>query len=1014
MPLLVHAEQLPIRIYRTADGLARNTVNAIAADKNGYLWFGTFEGVSRFDGYEFTNYGLNEGLPHAEVNALLITRDGGLWVGTSRGIFRFNPGKQPGTRNLFTVYRPSDVSDAQDISALAEDRNGSIWCGTHAGLFCLRQPVPSRAQFDQVDFGEPFVGWDEGWVTALLADRQGALRIGTKRHGLYRRGLDGQVQHFTTRNGLPSDATRSLFEDRHGRLWVSTAYEVCLLAPHPDPRGRAVSAVYPLNRGWVNAAFETSDERLWFATSQGLWESIPGGAPGEIHGFLSYGMANGLSDDHVYTLAEDRDANLWLGSETGGAMKIARNGIRTYTEADGLRGTRIYSLFEDRAGELFAITGYKNEGVAGKKFLDRFDGKSFKAIPLRPNGISDLGWGSKQIGFEDHAGEWWVATAHGLCRFPHVAPFEQLQYTRPKAIYTTRDGLGGNLIFRVFEDSRGDIWISATDGRRGVGLSCWQRSTGSLRHFPREPEFGDETLPTDFREDRNGALWISFYSGRVARYRDNHFLFLGPSDGIALGGKEDIYLDHLGRIWIGTNHAGLLRIDDPSADHPRAITYTTAQGLSSNTTTCITEDLFGRLYIGTGRGLDRLNPDGRFEHFTTADGLALGQTEVAFRDRQGALWFGSLQGLSRWLPEPPQRNSPPPILIRGVRVRGVPQPIPELGESAVQPFSLATSQNQLQFDFVSIGFRPAERPRYQYMLESADTEWRTTESRTVNYASLPPGSYRFLVRAVDSAGALSPTPATVSFTILLPYWQRWWFRLLALLAGAAILYSASRLRVRRITARVRLRYEERLDERTRIARELHDTLLQSLAGVSLQLDGVAKQIGPSSEAAAAQIRVVRRQVDASFREARQKVQDLRSPMLQGRALPAVMRESLEQIAAGHPVRFQVTVAGQPRLLREDQDEALLRIAQESVANAVRHAQASEIQVLLTYKDESLSLRIQDDGQGFNMDDARNRVGHWGLRNMQERAHQIGAEWKITTAAGCGTEIEAIVPLAADK
>jgi hypothetical protein len=240
-------------------------------------------------------------------------------------------------------------------------------------------------------------------------------------------------------------------------------------------------------------------------------------------------MANGLSDDHVYTLAEDRDANLWLGSETGGAMKIARNGIRTYTEADGLRGTRIYSLFEDRAGELFAITGYKNEGVAGKKFLDRFDGKSFKAIPLRPNGISDLGWGSKQIGFEDHAGEWWVATAHGLCRFPHVAPFEQLQYTRPKAIYTTRDGLGGNLIFRVFEDSRGDIWISATDGRRGVGLSCWQRSTGSLRHFPREPEFGDETLPTDFREDRNGALWISFYSGRVARYRDNHFLFLGPT-----------------------------------------------------------------------------------------------------------------------------------------------------------------------------------------------------------------------------------------------------------------------------------------------------------------------------------------------------------------------------------------------------------------------------------------------------------------------------------------------------
>jgi signal transduction histidine kinase len=210
------------------------------------------------------------------------------------------------------------------------------------------------------------------------------------------------------------------------------------------------------------------------------------------------------------------------------------------------------------------------------------------------------------------------------------------------------------------------------------------------------------------------------------------------------------------------------------------------------------------------------------------------------------------------------------------------------------------------------------------------------------------------------------------------------------------------------------RYEERLDERTRIARELHDTLLQSLAGVSLQLDGVAKQVGQSSETAAAQIKVVRQQVEATFREARQKVQDLRSPMLQGRDLPAVLRESLEQIAAGHMVRLQMTVAGEPRPLPEEVDEALLRIGQEAVGNAVRHAQASEIQVSLTYGYESLSLCVRDDGRGFDLDDARRLVGHWGLRNMQERAQRIGAQWKITTAAGRGTEIETIVPLAGDK
>jgi signal transduction histidine kinase len=237
---------------------------------------------------------------------------------------------------------------------------------------------------------------------------------------------------------------------------------------------------------------------------------------------------------------------------------------------------------------------------------------------------------------------------------------------------------------------------------------------------------------------------------------------------------------------------------------------------------------------------------------------------------------------------------------------------------------------------------------------------------------------------------------------------------LAIAMAAGLVFAAYRYRLQEVTARVRLRYEERLDERTRIARELHDTLLQSLAGVSLHLDAVAKQMGPISEAAAAQIGTLGQRVEASFREARQKVQDLRSPMLQGRELAPVMREALEQVAAGYPVRLRMTVAGQPRPVREDLEETVLRIGQEAVANAVRHAQATAIEVWLTYAEGSLTLRIQDDGQGFDLDDPARRVGHWGLRNMQERAHSIGAQWRITSAAGRGTGIETIVPLAGAK
>jgi signal transduction histidine kinase len=344
-------------------------------------------------------------------------------------------------------------------------------------------------------------------------------------------------------------------------------------------------------------------------------------------------------------------------------------------------------------------------------------------------------------------------------------------------------------------------------------------------------------------------------------------------------------------------------------------------------------------------------------------------------------------------------------------VRGVPRSVSELGETAIPTFSLGSKQDQLQFDFVSINFRPAEKRRYQYRLEGADTDWHTTESTSVNYASLNPGSYRFLVRAVDSAGVPSDEPASASFTIRPPYWATAWFRVAAVLLGAGILYGIYRLRLQGETARVRLRYQERLDERARIARELHDTLLQSLAGVSLQLDSVAKQAGPDTEAVAARIRTVRQQVDASFREARHKVQDLRSPMLEGRSLPEVLRESLERIAVGHRVTPRVKVAGAVRTLSPELDEAVLRIGEEAVANAVRHAEASEIEARLIYGEASIRLCVRDNGRGFDPDSALHLDSHWGLKNMQERTDRIGGKWKLTTAAGRGTEIEAIFPLA---
>jgi Y_Y_Y domain len=241
------------------------------------------------------------------------------------------------------------------------------------------------------------------------------------------------------------------------------------------------------------------------------------------------------------------------------------------------------------------------------------------------------------------------------------------------------------------------------------------------------------------------------------------------------GQIKALLLDHAGRLWIASDHSvsttliptrgpqaasdhgGLGRIDNPSEAKPRFVAYTTAEGLSNNSVLCLTEDEWGRIYAGTGQGIDRLDPTtGRVRHFTTADGLARGEPRVAARDRQGALWLGSLLGLSRLVPELDRPLLPPPILVTGLQVRGVSQPLAELGQTSVSGLVLQPNQNQIRIDFVGLSFAPGERLRYQYRLEGADRDWSLpTEQRTINYASLSPGSYTFHVRALNTEGAIS-------------------------------------------------------------------------------------------------------------------------------------------------------------------------------------------------------------------------------------------------------------------
>jgi len=314
------------------------------------------------------------------------------------------------------------------------------------------------------------------------------------------------------------------------------------------------------------------------------------------------------------------------------------------------------------------------------------------------------------------------------------------------------------------------------------GLARWDHTSGELRDLanaPGVPSLKDE-LARSFGEDRAGNIWIGFSTG-LARYRRGSFTFFTTREGLPPGAIKYIYVDHTGRIWLASSRGGLVRSDDPVAERLTFTSYTTAQGLSSNLAEVITEDKDGNIYVGTGHGVDRLDPaTGHIKYFTTADGLAPGGFFAAFRDRQGALWFGTAKGLSRFLPAEQTRVGPPPIMITGLRVSGSPRNVSAFGESRISMPDLAPSQNQVQVDFMSPSFTPGEVLRYQYKLEGAGGDWSApTEQRTVNFGNLAPGRYQFLVRAANSEGVTSAHPALIAFSILPQFgsvggfWRSW-------------------------------------------------------------------------------------------------------------------------------------------------------------------------------------------------------------------------------------------------
>ena len=992
VPSLLRAGHLPIRTYTTADGLARDHVLAIAQDSRGFLWFGTAEGLSRFDGYQFTNYRVEQGLPSNFVADFLETRAGVYWIATSGGLCRFDPSGVGPSRFVRTPLDGASASTAPSV--LYEDPSGGVWCGSSSGDGGLYRLDAKDGSFRRLDLGVP-----DPEVTAVLVDRRGVLWVGGT-DGLVRREPDGTTKRLTSADGLPKNAyVMALLEDRDGRVWVGTRGGLVRVEAAAEPRAPPRMRVYGVREGLpaprVESLLQTSDGTLWVGTTQGLARWAPG-ETADGREFESYTLAQGLSARTVGALAEDLDGNLWVGTFGSGAMKVARNGFTTYTEADG--APQASALLESRRGEMCVVHGTES-GID----LARFDGRRFARIaPRWPDAITYFGWGRGQTAVEDASGEWWLATGQGLCRFAAVSRVDELAGARPRAVYTKRDGLPGDNVFRVFADSRGDVWIGTIGGPEDA-LALLERRTGRVRPFSEADGLPARPVPTAFAEDRSGNVWIGLFHGGVARRRDGAFTIFGPADGFA-GRARQIFVDSKGRLWIASSQ-GLVRVDEPSRDRPVFVRYDTASGLSSSDIAAITEDAWGRVYAATGRGVDRFEPQpagpGRIRHYTAADGIAPGELQLAVRDRQGALWFSTPLGVSRFVPALDRPRAPPPVLVTGVSVGGVPLPVSDLGQPAVSGVELHPAP--LRVDFVGLGFSPGEVLRYQVRLEGAERDWSPpTDQRAVVYAGLSPGRYRFLVRAITSEGSVSLEPASVTFTVLPPVWRRGWFLAICCAAAALGVYALYRARLAQLLAVANIR--------TRIATDLHDDIGASLSQIAI-LSEVARSgadgPAPRNATTLSEIAGISRELVDSMGDIVWAINPEHDRVSN---LSHRMRRFATDLLGGRGIEmgFRSSAADDDPGIGANVRRQVYLIFKEAIHNAARHSSATLVDVALSTAGGNLVLRVTDDGRGF---EPSAPVEGNGLASMRRRARDAGGALDLDSAPGRGTTLTLTVPLA---
>jgi signal transduction histidine kinase/ligand-binding sensor domain-containing protein len=935
--------------WREGDGVNLGRVAAITQDADGYLWLGTDAGLVRFDGlrFEVLSGDSATALPAAPVRSLLLDRRGHLWVGYAE-----DAGLYALTDRRGVARRVQPV--AGTVTALAEDADGGIWVGHDAGL----------ARVDELAW-QPVEDPALTRVQTLHVDSRASLWVGMAGGLLTRAPGSGLLERIDGVEG----SVRDLSRDDEGVVWVTNPTRGFARLGSPAGVSRRPSGI-------GNRVLHDSRGNLWVATiGQGLWRVRPGAPDLALERAT---VLTGLLSDGVFSLFEDREGNIWVGTQEG-LNRLTPHRATPVTDLGVVRSVAVTpdgAAWAGSADGLIRVTGVTSQSPGARSVWPLADIRTLHADPT---------------------GTLWVATPEGLHRF-----------VRGTIARVLVGQAAPRHVTAMTSDHRGRLWLA--DAELGVRFL----RDLHLTHWPtRLPQGARIAVMLVDREER---VWLALESGQVAVSRGPASLrVFGPDDGLPHTLVSALLQDGSGRIWVGGNR-GLSRLDGE-----RFVTIDVSNGLPRSDVVAIVEDGDGFLWLGIRNvGIIRLHPDEfgravadpahrvRYEHYGTTGGIAglplSLDSQNAVRAPDGRLWFVTGRGLT--VVEPRSIESdwvPAPTEVRIETATANERRFP-----ATDGLALPADTARLRIDYTALSLTYPDRVRFRYWLEGFDATWVDVGTRRqAIFTNLPPGQYRFRVQARTNEGVWSESAQTWRFAIEPSIYQRRSFQ--AALGGLLIaaVWMAWRVRIRKVHREIALVFAER----TRLSREIHDTLLQSLVGLALQLDVVARRLG-SSSAERDQLTRLRRLVEEYIREARQSIWDLRSPALQRMDLVSALQMLCRRATEDGPAAVELNVIGQRRGCPPKVQTHILRIAQEAVANAVTHGAAKHIQLELTFLDRSLALRVTDNGCGFDPERLTFGDGHYGLTGMKERAEDIGGRFSVATTRGAGTRVETIIPLPA--